>query len=318
MDGGRLRSSFETVAFTTPVPFDPGGGDVDHDALAENLSGLYEAGARLFVPCGNTGEYYALTDEERVAVVETHVEAVGDEATVAAGAAGNEREVLDLADRYREAGADAVMVMHPDHTYVHERGLRSYYEAICDGTDLGVVVYKRGPEITRDVLVDLTERDEVVAVKFAVPDVREFAQTAEDADGAVTWVNGIAERYAIPFAIEGATGYTTGVGNFVPRVTLALFEAIEKGQWDRARRIQRALRPLEDLRDEPGEDSTVPNGNNVPVVKRGLDLAGYEGGALRPPLADLGPTDRERLEAHYERLDSWTPSRAPDPPDRPK
>ncbi|MFC7196074.1 dihydrodipicolinate synthase family protein [Halosimplex aquaticum] len=117
----RLRSSFETVAFTTPVPFDAED-EVDHEALADNLSGLYDAGARLFVPCGNTGEYYALTDEERVAVVETHAEATGDEATIAAGASGNEREVLALAERYREAGADAVMVMHPDHTYVHERG----------------------------------------------------------------------------------------------------------------------------------------------------------------------------------------------------
>ncbi|WP_123539102.1 dihydrodipicolinate synthase family protein [Halosimplex salinum] len=308
MDGTRLRSAFETVAFTTAVPFESEGSAVDHDALAGNLSGIYDAGARLFVACGNTGEYYALTDEERVAVTATHVEATGDEATVAAGAAGNVQEVLDLADAYEAAGADALMVMHPDHTYVHEQGLKEYYRAICDGTDLGVVIYKRGPTLTRDVIVDLTEHDAVVAVKFAVDDVKEFAQTVEDAEGAVTWVNGIAERYAIPFAVGGATGYTTGVGNFVPRVTLALFEAIEKEQWDRARRIQQALRPLEDLRDEPGAGSTIANGNNVPVVKCGLDLAGYEGGSVRPPLTDLGPSDRDRMETHFEHLDSWTPS----------
>jgi 4-hydroxy-tetrahydrodipicolinate synthase len=309
MDATRLRSSFETVAFTTAVPFDRSDGAVDHDALADNLDGMYEAGARLFVPCGNTGEYYALTDEERVAVVETHVEATGDEATVVGGAAGNVREVLDLAADYEAVGADALMVMHPDHTYVHERGLAEYYHAICDGTDLGVVVYKRGPEVSRNVLIELSERDEVVAVKFAVDDVKEFAQTVQDADGAVTWINGIAERYAIPFAIEGAAGYTTGVGNFVPRVTLALFEAIEKEQYERARRIQQALRPLEDLREEPGAGSSLPNGNNVPVIKAGLDLAGYEGGTVRRPLVELSDADRERLESHYERLETWTPSR---------
>jgi len=310
MDATRLRSSFETVAFTTAVPFDRSDGSVDHDALADNLAGMYEAGARLFVPCGNTGEYYALTDEERVAVVETHVEATGDEATVVGGAAGNVREVLDLAAEYEAVGADALMVMHPDHTYVHERGLARYYHAICDRTDLGVVVYKRGPAVSRNVLIELSERDEVVAVKFAVDDIKEFAQTVQDADGAVTWINGIAERYAIPFAIEGASGYTTGVGNFVPRVTLALFEAIEKGQYERARRIQQALRPLEDLREESGEGSSLPNGNNVPVIKAGLDLAGYEGGTVRPPLVELSEADRERLATHYERLETWTPSRS--------
>ncbi|MFC7194865.1 dihydrodipicolinate synthase family protein [Halosimplex aquaticum] len=108
--------------------------------------------------------------------------------------------------------------------------------------------------------MDLSEREEVVAVKFGVADVKEFAQTVQDADGELTWVNGIAERYALAFAVEGASGYTTGLGNFLPRTTLALYEAIENGHWERARTIQRSLRPLEDLRDSPGEGSTVAGG----------------------------------------------------------
>jgi len=302
MQPQRLRSSFETVAFTTAVPFTDDMEAVDHDALADNLSRLYREGARLFVPCGNTGEYYALTDEERVAVVETHVEATGPEATVAAGAAGNVPEVAELASAYETAGADAVMVMHPDHTYSHERGLEAYYESICDATDLGIVIYKRDSDLPRSVLADVCDHDQVVAVKFAVDDVNEFAQTVQDVDGDVTWVNGIAERWALSFAIEGATGYTTGIGNFLPRATLALYDAIQKEQWERAKTIQRSLRPLEDLRDESGEGSDIEGGNNVPVVKYGMDLAGYTGGPVREPLVDLCERDRERLDQHFSRV----------------
>ncbi|ADB63247.1 dihydrodipicolinate synthetase (plasmid) [Haloterrigena turkmenica DSM 5511] len=304
MPRASLSERFQDVAFTTAVPFSDDGSDVLYEDLADNLAKQYDAGARLFIPCGNTGEYYSLTDEERTEIVETHVEATGDEAMIAGGVAGSLAEVERLADAYEDAGADAIMVMHPDHTYLHQRGLANYYHRICDATDLGVVIYKRGPEVPRDVIVDLSERENVVAVKFAVNDIKEFSQTVADAPGEVTWVNGIAERYALSFAIEGATGYTTGLGNFAPEATLALFDAVEDENWERARSIQRLLRPIEDLREEPGEDNALSGANNVSVIKRGMDLAGYTGGSLRDPLVDLSADDAARLEEYYETVQS--------------
>jgi 4-hydroxy-tetrahydrodipicolinate synthase len=105
------------------------------------------------------------------------------------------------------------------------------------------------------------------------------------------------------FAIEGADGYTTGLGNFAPHATLALLEALDRGQWKRARTIQQSLRPVEELRDESGKQSCLPSANNVPVVKYGMDLAGYEGGPVRDPLVELSERDRGRLETHYGQLE---------------
>lgn len=303
-----LRDSFRDVAFTTAVPFSENGEDILYDDLTDNLSGLYDAGARLLVPCGNTGEYYALSNQERARIVETHDEATGDEATIVGGAAGSLSNVRSLANAYEDAGADALMVMHPDHTYMHESGLKEYYHRICDATDLGVVIYKRGPEVTRDVLTELSERESTVAVKFAVNDIKEFSQTVDDADGEVTWVNGIAERYAIAFAIEGATGYTTGIGNFAPKVTLELFDAIESREWKRARAIQRSIRPYEDLREESGDGSALPAANNVPAIKYGMDIGEYHGGPVRAPLANLSEADKARAEEYYEQIESRTKS----------
>ncbi|MFC4440341.1 MULTISPECIES: dihydrodipicolinate synthase family protein [Natrialbaceae] len=304
-----LRDSFRDVAFTTATPFSDDGSEVLSNELADNLAKQYDAGARLFIPCGNTGEYYSLTDDERIEIVETHVESTGDDATIAGGAVGSLEEVNRLANAYKDAGADAIMVMHPDHTYTHEDGLTNYYHRICDATDLGVVIYKRGPGVTRDTICELSERENVVVVKFAVNDIKEFSQTVADAPGDVTWVNGIAERYALAFAIEGVTGYTTGLGNFAPETTLALFDAVENENWERARSIQRLLRPIEDLREESGEGNALPAANNVSVVKYGMDLAGYTGPGSRP----AGRTRRRRrstsrgvLRATPDRIDSGT------------
>lgn len=295
-----MREGFENVAFTTTVPFGSDG-RINHDAMAENQSQLYDAGARLFVPCGNTGEYYALGHDERIETVQTHVEAVSDDAVVVGGVAGSLLTVEQLVRSYEDAGADAVMVMHPDHTYLHEDGLIEYYHAICDMTDLGVVIYKRGPEVTRDAIAAISTHDNVVAVKFAVNDIKEFSQSVCDVPGELTWVNGIAERYALSFAAEGAKGYTTGIGNFVPEVTLALFDAIQNEEWERAVAIRELLRPLEDLREENG-DNPISAANNVPAVKYGMDLAGYHGGPVRPPLVELTDEDKARTEAFYETI----------------
>lgn len=97
-------------------------------------------------------------------------------------------------------------------------------------------------------------------------------------------------------------GTTTGLGNFAPETTLALFDAVENENWERARSIQRLLRPIEDLREESGEGNALPAANNVSVVKYGMDLAGYTGGPVRDPLVELADDDAARLEEYYEQL----------------
>jgi 4-hydroxy-tetrahydrodipicolinate synthase len=303
-----LRDGLANVAFTTTTPFTPDGASVDREAVGENTAALVEAGAELVIPCGNTGEYYALGRDERVAVVEETVAAVDDDVTVVAGAGGSLPEVTDLASAYVDAGVDGVMLMHPGHTHVHERGALEYYRAVADAVDVGLVVYKRGPEVSDDVVVRLSTEENVVGVKYAVNDVKGFSDVASRAADEFALVNGIAERFAPAFALEGADGFTTGVGNFAPEAALELEAAIEDRDWERARAVRERIRPYEDLRDEPGDGNALPAANNVPAVKFGLELAGRYGGPVRPPLVDLSEADRERAREHYRTMRERAPT----------
>jgi 4-hydroxy-tetrahydrodipicolinate synthase len=303
MEYDQLRDRLADVAFTTAVPFAAGGEAVDHGGLESNLRKLSDAGARVFVANGNTGEYYALTHDERVEVVRTHAETIGDEGTVVGGVAGSVGTAADLLGQYESMdGVDAAMIMEPDHTYAHDRGLVEYYERLADETDLGIVLYKRSHDVSRRVVSTLSKREDVVALKYAVNDIKDFSQTVADAPGETTWINGIAERYAPAFAVEGAEGFTTGIGNFVPRAVLALRDAIEAENFERAREIRELLRPYEDLREEPGADNHLAAANNVPAVKYGMNLAGFQGGPVRPPLVDLSEADRDRATQYYEHI----------------
>lgn len=309
---GELRESLRSVAFTTPTPFSSDGERVLHEDIAANARTLYDAGARVFIPCGNTGEYYSLSQSERIEVVESTVDALPDDATVVGGAGGSTKNAVELLEAYEAAGADAAMVMYPRHTYVHEQGLIDYYRSLTEATDLGVVLYKRGDLLSETVLQELSTIDDVVAVKYAVNDVKLFSRLVESLDGDVEWLNGVAERYALSYAIEGADGFTTGIGNFVPQPVLALADALSAGEWDRARQIRDALRPLEDFREESGGGVAFSAAKNVPVVKYGQELQGMVGGPVREPLVELSQAGRERVERYLGRLENQAEATPPD------
>lgn len=297
-----LKETLRGVAFTTITPFGEDGEEVLYDELKQNARAVEEAGGELFIPCGNSGEYYALTDEERVKVVQATVEAVGDDSAVVGGVGGSTKTAISLAERYQDAGVDAIMVMHPDHTYLHEQGLLEYYRRIVNAVDCGVVLYKRGPELSEDIIAELSTEDNVVAVKYAVNDIKSFSRAVENVPGDVVWSNGIAERFAPAFALEGAEGFTTGIGNFVPEATLALMDAVRNEDWERAKHVRDVLRPYEDLREEAGPNNDFSAANNVPAVKYGMELAGLYGGPVREPLVELSDEDKERAEQYYEAI----------------
>ena len=295
-----------SVAFTTTTPFSRDGDEVRHDELSTILETQRDAGAELFMPCGNTGEYYSLSHEERIAVARTTVETVGD-ATVVAGVGGSTKTAIDLLGAYEDVGVDIAMIMHPSHAYVHQRGAVEYYEALARATDLPLVLYKRGPELSDEAIAELSTNDGIVGVKYAVNDVRAFATAVAETPGDVAWLNGLGDAFAPSFALEGAVGFTTGIGNAVPHATLALFDAVEEGNWTRARQLRDAIRPLEDLRAEPGDDNDLADANNVPVVKYCMELAGMYGGPVREPLVELADADRKRAREHFERVQEHAP-----------
>lgn len=298
----RLQNAFRGVNFVTPTPFSDDGETVKHNRVRENASALQRRGARLLIPCGGVGEYYSLSTDERVNVVQETVEATDDETYVIGGVSGSQKNARELVNRYERAGADGIMLIFPHFPGMHEQGLRQYYESVIESTDLGVMIYLSDSRLTRNVLEDLVLLDNVVAVKYALnEDIRKFIRTREISND-VVWVNGNAEEAAPAMAIEGAEGFTTGIGNFVPELSLSLMETLREEDWARARRIRDLAVPLQRLRQEPGEGNSIPGANSVGVVKHGMNIAGLYGGPVREPHVYLTEADRQRVETYYDTI----------------
>ncbi|OVE85810.1 dihydrodipicolinate synthase family protein [Natronolimnobius baerhuensis] len=297
-----VREHLRGVAVGLLTPFDDEG-RIIHDDIRENAETLSSAGIETFLATANISEYHSLSQDERVAVAETSVDALPDDACVLAGVGGSTTNAIDLIERYDEIGVDAMMIMPPDHTYIHERGLLEYYRKLDAATETPLVPYVRGFEPSVEYLGDLTRIDGVVGIKYALPDpIKLGAGVAAGADD-VVWVDGLAEPYAVSFWAEGIEGFSAGVSNFRPEVGLALFDALSSGDWERARELRNACLPYQQFREETGQHNEIPGAISVSAVKKALELAGLNGGNVREPIQPLSDADERRAEEIYQQLD---------------
>ncbi|QLG28843.1 dihydrodipicolinate synthase family protein [Halorarum halophilum] len=297
-----VRQHLRGVAAGLLTPFDADT-EVDHSKLKENAETLYSAGIRTFLAAANISEYHSLSRDERVAVTESSVDALPSDACVLAGVGGSTSAAQELIRAYDRVGVDAMMVMPPDHSYVHEQGLIRYYEKLDSATETPLVPYVKGFDPSVGYLQDLTRVDGVVGIKYALEDAVKLGAAVPAGADDVVWVDGLAEPFAVPFWNEGIEGFSAGVSNFRPEVGLELFDALTAEDWERARRIRNVCIPYQNFREETGQGNSIAGAISVSAVKKGLDLAGLHGGGVREPIQPLSPADERRAEELYDRLD---------------
>ena len=101
------------------------------------------AGKRVvLVPTGSTGEAYALSDSERLKVIEAVIDCAAGKLPVVAGtgAAGTDR-TIELSRAAENAGADGVQVILPYYHVPSDEGLVRHFLRLADALKIGVVIY---------------------------------------------------------------------------------------------------------------------------------------------------------------------------------
>jgi 4-hydroxy-tetrahydrodipicolinate synthase len=271
------------------TPFNAAG-EVDHDTLANILDFQLKAGVTGFVPLGSTGEYYALTHDERRAILKTVREVVGDRGTLIGGANGSStREVIEQTRLVRDAGYKNVLIAPPYYAMPSQDELIGHYEAILAAVpDVDIILYnypvRTNVEVGFGVLDAFKDNTRVVGIKESSGNLLRAIEIGEKYKDHYELSCG-SDDQALDFFLWGASSWICGPANCFVKQVVDFYNQFSAGGIRGAQNVMRKLFPVM---------ATMEAGKFVQKVKYGCELAGFKVGAARMPLKPL--TDEEKAD----------------------
>ncbi len=278
------RRPFGRVLTAMVTPFDAEGG-LDLARAEELATHLVELGNDGLVVNGTTGEGPTTTDKEKSELIAAVVGAVGDRATVVAGAGTYDTaHSITLARDAEKAGAEGLLLVTPYYSRPPQAGLLLHFAAIADATELPVMLYDIPPRsvvpIELETLLRLAEHPRIVAVKDARNDLRIGTEVL--ATTSLAYYSGD-DPVNLPWLAVGAVGFVSVTGHVVADRLRVLIDAFEAGELERAREVNASMLPV--LRAMGRVGGAI-------FAKAALRLRGLDVGDTRLPLPP--PTDQQR------------------------
>jgi len=288
------------VALVTPMTADQ---EVDHETLGSMIEYLIGQGIHGIIPLGSTGEYYALSPEERRDVVAETIQAVGGRAKVLVGTnAGSTRDVVAYARQAEKLGADGILLAAPYYSLPTPAELIEHVCSVDGAVGIPIMLYnypgRTGVDMTPEVVQRLAELDNVRYIKESTGDLSRIGEIIRRCGTKMLVFCGC-DTLAIEAFDAGAIGWVGGVVNVIPRLHVELYnmaaEAAGKGAKlkdnPEAVALFERMRPLLELMENGGKYTQF--------VKAGCGLMGHPVGPPRQPLL---PASRDELAVLQQAL----------------
>lgn len=292
----RPRALFGPVLTAMVTPFDDNGGlDLDR---AQNLARhLVANGNDGVVVAGTTGESPTISYEEQRQLTAAVREAIPDHTLVVGAGSNDLRTAIKNTHMADEAGADGILAVTPYYNRPSQAGLEAHFRASAAETDLPVILYdipiRTGRKISDEVLLSLSDVDNIVAVKDAAGNPGASARIIAETD--LQYYSGD-DGLTLPLLAVGAVGVIGVATHWVGREMADMIAAYTDGKVAEAQRLNAMMLPsfayeTGDLAPNPVPTKALMNLIGVPVGHCRLPMGpapDNQDDLARAVLADLG------------------------------
>ncbi len=264
------------TAMASPMRED---GSLDVAGAASLATYLMDSGHDGVVVSGTTGEAPTTSDEEKVALLQAVVEAVGARGHVLAGVGTNDTaHSSHLARMAAAAGADGLLLVAPYYSRPSQGGMVAHVRTVADATELPVMLYdipaRSAVAFDTETLLRLGEHPRVVAVKDAKGDLQAATRVMAGSD--LAFYSGD-DGMTLPLLAVGGAGVVGVTTHLLGPLFARLITAVDAGDLATAVAAHRDAQPL--------VDAVMTRMPGVVSVKAALRLLGrVRSDAVRLPL----------------------------------
>ena len=281
---------FEGIYTPIITPF-ASSGEVDWDVYAEVIDWQIENGVAGVIVGGSTGEFYALSKEERIQQFKFAAERINNQVEFMAGVNDiRVDECLDISMAAVDAGAKSLLVAAPPYSLPSEEELAHHVITIAKATELPIMLYnypgRTGVEMGEDFLSIVAKNPLVAAIKESSGDYSRLPLLSNNYPSIELAVGG--EEQVLEFAAWGAKSWVCATANFFPSECVQLMDILGKqSDFEKGRALMSAFMPLMQALEQGGKF--------LQCVKLGCEQQGRPGGKVRLPLLPIEDTLKKEM-----------------------
>ena len=241
---------------------------VNLEVLRQQIERLIEGGVHGIFPIGTNGEAYALSFDEKLAIIETCVDQVKGRVPVYAGTGCiTTRETIELSKRAADLGADILSIITPSFA-----GNKLLPETVA--------------KLAKDV-------DVIMGAKDSSGDwdnLQAYIRLTQDLDKGFKVLSGN-DSLILKSLQAGGAGGIAGCSNVYPHVLSSIYNLFVEGKIEEAQAAQDSIASFR---------AVFKYGNPNTVVKKAAALLGNPVGECRRPFSYLSEEGTEALRKVLE------------------
>ncbi|MFC0215328.1 4-hydroxy-tetrahydrodipicolinate synthase [Paenibacillus chartarius] len=274
-------------AMVTPFTED---GAIHEHALRQFVNRAIASGVHGLFYLGTNGEFFSLSFDEKVRIMEIAVDEVKGRIPVYAGAGCvSTAETIQLAKKFEGIGVAALSVITPYFLNFTQKELMLHYEKIAESTVLPIVLYnipaRTGNSLQPGTVAKLSKIPNIVGIKDSSGSFDNILQYADQTDSDFSVLAGT-DSLILPTLMAGGKGAIAATANVLPETVVAIYENWKSGRFHEAQQAQDLLKPLR---------AAMSWGTLPSVLKEAMNLIGLPAGPARLPVEAISEQTRQEL-----------------------